>query len=48
MQPPKKFKHGLINIFEKLVLGLFVEEGKRGIRKSIKTIIIIQLSNDGD
>lgn len=49
MQPPKEFKHGLINIFKRLVQGLVMKEGKRGIIKSIKeTITVVQLIDDGD
>lgn len=49
MQPPKKFKHGLINIFKILIQGLVIKEGKRGTIKSIKeTITIVQLSDDVD
>lgn len=49
MQLPNEFKYGLINIGKRLVLGLVVKEGMREISQSIeKTIIVVQLSNDGD
>lgn len=49
MQPPDEFKHGLINICKRLVLGLVVEEGKRGVGKGIRGITkVVQLRDDGD
>lgn len=39
MHPLNEFKHGLINIRKGLVLGLVVEEGKRGIGKTLRRLL---------